>query len=209
MKRLYGAALAALFALTLAPAQAADGQQRMEQFLTGLKTMRAAFTQMVIDPDGAVVEESAGELLVSRPDRFRLSYTAPYEQLYVADGKRVWMYDKDLEQVTVKRQGEALGSTPALLLSSTEPLTRNFDVTELGERDDLTWLELQPLNQDASFESVRLGLEGNTLRAMEMVDGFGQRTLLQFERIERNPSLAAEAFRFTPPKGVDVIGENE
>lgn len=209
MKHVLGAALAALLALSLMPAQAADGQKSMDQFLAGLKTMRAAFAQTVVDPDGAVVEETAGELLVSRPDRFRLEYTEPYEQLYVADGKRVWMYDKDLEQVTVKKQGEALGSTPALLLSSTQPLTRNFEVTELGVREGLTWLELKPRRKDASFESVHLALENNTLRAMEMVDGFGQRTRLQFEHIERNPALDAKAFSFTPPEGVDVIGENE
>lgn len=208
MKRLASAALAALLTLPLS-VQAAEGQQRMDQFLTGLKTMRAAFAQTVVDPDGATVEETSGELLVSRPDRFRLQYTAPYEQLYVADGKQVWMYDKDLEQVTVKKQGEALGSTPALLLSSTAPLTKNFDVTELGAREGLTWIELKPKRQDASFESVQLALEDSTLRVMEMVDGFGQRTRLQFERIERNPRLDADAFRFTPPKGVDVIGENE
>ncbi|MFA7617973.1 MAG: outer membrane lipoprotein chaperone LolA [Thiohalomonadaceae bacterium] len=208
MKRLVSAALAALLTLPLS-VQAAEGQQRMDQFLAGLKTMRAAFAQTVVDPDGATVEETSGELLVSRPDRFRLQYTAPYEQLYVADGKQVWMYDKDLEQVTVKKQGEALGSTPALLLSSTAPLTKNFDVTELGAREGLTWIELNPKRQDASFESVQLALEDSTLRVMEMVDGFGQRTRLQFERIERNPRLDADAFRFTPPKGVDVIGENE
>jgi outer membrane lipoprotein carrier protein len=208
MKRLAAAALAVLIVLSLS-AQAADGQQRMDQFLAGLKTMRADFSQVVVDPDGTVVEETVGELLISRPDRFRLQYTAPYEQLYVADGERVWMYDKDLEQVTVKQQGEALGSTPALLLSSTEPLTRNFEVTELGTRDDATWLELKPRRQDASFESVQLGFRDGALNVMEMVDGFGQRTRLEFGRIERNPRVEANAFRFTPPKGVDVIGENE
>ncbi len=208
MKRLAAAALAALIALSLS-AQAADGQQRMDQFLSGLKTMRADFAQVVVDPDGTVVEETSGELLISRPDRFRLQYTAPYEQLYVADGERVWMYDKDLEQVTVKQQGEALGSTPALLLSSTEPLTRNFEVTELGEREGTTWLELKPRRQDASFESVQLGFRDGALNTMAMVDGFGQRTRLEFRHIERNPRLEANAFRFTPPKGVDVIGEDE
>lgn len=208
MKRLAIAALAALFTLPLS-VQAAEGRQRMDQFLAGLKTMRAAFVQTIIDPDGGVVEETSGELLVSRPDRFRLQYTVPYEQIYVADGRRVWMYDKDLEQVTVKRQDEALGSTPALLLSSTAPLTQNFEVTELGRREGLIWLELKPRRQDAGFELVQLGLDERGLRIMDMVDGFGQRTRLRFERIERNPALDAQAFRFTPPPGVDVIGENE
>lgn len=190
-----------------AVAYAGEGQQRLDRFMDELGTMRAQFVQSVVEPDGSVVEQSEGELLVSRPGRFRLEYLKPYRQTYVADGKRIWMYDRDLEQVTVREQEMTLGSTPALLLSGTEPLSENFEVIELGDHEGFTWLELRPRAKDASFEYVRLALEPTTLRAMEMVDGFGQMTRLYFDRIERNPEIAPAAFQFKPPAGVDVIGE--
>ena len=146
-------------------------------------------------------------LWLSRPGKFRLQYTNPYEQLYVADGHKMWMYDRDLEQVTVKEQSDALGSTPALLLSSSEPLKNNFTITELGAHEGFQWLELKPKAADSNFDYVRLALEGDVLRAMEMVDGFGQTTRLFFETVERNPRLSADKFHFQPPPGVDVIGE--
>ncbi len=189
-------------------AQAAEGEQRLEQFLDGLKTMRAQFVQTLIEPDGNVLEESEGELLVARPGRFRLEYLEPYRQTYVADGERIWMYDRDLEQVTVRVQDETLGSTPALLLSGTEPLSDSFEIIELGQHEGFTWLELRPKAKDATFEQVRLALEPKLLRAMEMVDGFGQVTRLYFDTVERNPAIRAGAFKFDPPAGVDVIGED-
>lgn len=188
-------------------AQAADGAARLETFLDGLTTMRAQFVQSVMEPDGTVVEQSEGELLVARPGRFRLEYVKPYRQTYVADGEKVWMYDRDLEQVTVKEQDMTLGSTPAMLLSEVRPLAESFRVVELGEHEGFTWLELRPLANDATFDYVRLALEPKTLRAMEMVDGFGQVTRLFFDSVTRNPELKSAAFTFEPPPGVDVIGE--
>lgn len=201
-----------LVAFLLAPvfAHAAatnDGQARLERFLTHLDTMEAQFVQTLINPRGELVEESHGMLWLSRPGKFRLQYTNPYEQLYVADGHKMWMYDRDLEQVTVKEQSDALGSTPALLLSSSEPLKNNFTITELGAHEGFQWLELKPKAADSNFDYVRLALEGDVLRAMEMVDGFGQTTRLFFETVERNPRLSADKFHFQPPPGVDVIGE--
>ena len=184
-----------------------EGQARLERFLSSLDTMEAQFVQTLINPRGEMVEESRGTLWLSRPGKFRLHYTNPYEQLYVADGDKMWMYDRDLEQVTVKEQSDALGSTPALLLSSSEPLENNFTFTELGAHEGFQWLELEPRAADSNFDYVRLALEGDVLRAMEMVDGFGQTTRLFFETVERNPALAADTFLFQPPPGVDVIGE--
>lgn len=184
-----------------------EGQARLERFLSQVDTMEAQFVQTLINPRGELIEESHGTLLLERPGKFRLHYTNPYEQLYVADGKKMWMYDRDLEQVTVKDQSDALGSTPALLLSSSEPLEKNFSITELGTHEGFQWLELKPKAADSNFDFVRLAIEGDVLRAMEMVDGFGQTTRLYFETIKRNQKIADDKFHFQPPPGVDVIGE--
>jgi len=199
--------LSLLLLAMAATVQAGEGEARLDRFLDGLHTMEAKFIQTLIDPRGELIEESHGTLWLSRPGRFRLHYSNPYEQLYVADGEKIWMYDKDLEQVTVKPQSDALGSTPAMLLSTTEPLQQNFAISELGAHEGFQWLELKPLAADSNFDFVRLALEGDVLRAMEMVDGFGQTTRLYFESVVRNPQLAADKFQFEPPPGVDVIGE--
>ncbi|MFO7593930.1 MAG: outer membrane lipoprotein chaperone LolA [Pseudomonadota bacterium] len=190
-------------------AYAGEGQQRLERFLDGLDTMQADFIQTLTNARGELMEESRGKLWLSRPGKFRLHYTNPYEQLYVADGRNIWMYDRDLEQVTVKPQGDALGSTPAMLLSSEVPMEENFLIEEEGFHEGFQWLRLKPKAADSNFDYVRLAMEGDVLRAMEMVDGFGQTTRLYFDTVNRNPSLNSERFTFEPPPGVDVIGEEE
>lgn len=186
---------------------AAEGQQRLESFLDGLTTMEADFVQTLHDARGELMEQSQGRLWLSRPGRFRMHYVNPYDQLYVADGERMWMYDRDLEQVTVRPQSDALGGAPALLMTASDPLEENFTLEELGQHESFHWLELKPRERDSNFDFVRLAIEDRTLRAMEMVDGFGQTTRLLFERVERNPGLLEDTFRFVPPPGVDVIGE--
>lgn len=198
--------LSSLLTLSV-PGQAADGKVRLDAFFKGLKTMRAEFVQTLVDAEQRVMEQSEGVLLLSRPGRFRLDYSKPYSQLYVADGQKVWMYDKDLEQVTVRSQDEALGSTPAMLLTGSEPLERSFILQELGDHEGFTWIDLKPREKDATFAYIRLALEGDVIRAMEMVDNFGQMTRLFFHTVSRNPPVEAGAFRFTPPPGVDVVGE--
>ena len=187
--------------------QAGEGQQRLESFLHELTTIKAAFVQTLNNADGELIEKSEGIMAVERPGMFRLEYQNPYEQLYVADGKNIWFYDRDLEQVTVRPQSDSLGSTPAMLLSTVEPLETNFEVRELGEHEGFFWLELNPRDADSNFDFVKLAMDGEILRAMEMVDGFGQTTRLYFEPMSRNPQLDADVFRFVPPAGVDVIGE--
>ncbi len=189
------------------PAWAVNGAARLDAFLSGLDSMRARFVQSLVDAEGRMLEESEGVLLLNRPGRFRLSYEKPYEQLYIADGERVWMYDRDLEQVTVRLQEQALGSTPALLLSGSEPLEKNFTIEELGTHEGYQWLRLKPRTRDSEFEYFRLAMEGDVLRAMEMVDGFGQTTRIYFYTVERNVPVRADAFKFTPPPGVDVVGD--
>ncbi|MBF0219481.1 MAG: outer membrane lipoprotein chaperone LolA [Gammaproteobacteria bacterium] len=190
-------------------ALAGDAETRLLRFLEGLHQMEARLVQTIHSPQKETLEESEGIFWLSRPGRFRLSYTNPYKQLYVADGQRIWMYDKDLAQITVKPQQGALGSTPALLLSGDINIQENFSMEELGLHEGFHWLNLYPKEPDASFDYIRLALEENELRAIEMVDGFGQVTRLFFDQIQRNPTLADSLFKFTPPAGVDVIGEQK
>lgn len=198
-----------LILLFATAAQAGEGKARLERFFKGLHTMRAEFVQTLVDKSQRVKEQSEGVMLLSRPGRFRFEYTKPYSQLYVADGKKVWMYDKDLEQVTVRPQAQALGSTPALLLSSDVPLEKNFTLKELGEHEGFVWLELKPKEKDATFSYIRLALEKDTVRAMEMVDSFGQMTRIYFDKVTRNPKIDAGQFKFTPPPDVDVVGDQQ
>jgi chaperone LolA len=199
--------VAATMLVATGAVQASDAGQRLEQFLSGLTTLRADFNQTVQSADA--VDESQGQLLIARPGKFRLHYDEPYEQLYVADGKKLWLYDKDLAQVTVKSQSGAVGDTPALFLSNNEPLAKRFVVREAGTRDGLDWVELKPRDANESFESVRLGLAGGTLKVMDMADSFGQHTRIEFKSVERNVKLDPAQFRFTPPKGVDVVGADQ
>jgi len=185
-----------------------EGKRALDGFLSRLHSLQSDFVQSLVDANGKVLDESEGVLQIVRPGKFRLEYkSGSNNQLYVADGKRIWIYDRDLAQVTVRKQDGSLGSTPALMLSSTAPIEKNFRIRELGFHEGFQWLELKPLKSEGSFEYVRIAMEGKELRAMEMVDGFGQTTRLFFKTTKRNPKLDASLFKFTPPKGVDVVGD--
>ena len=191
-------------------AGAADGRLRAEQFLQGLEGLQAEFTQRLSDRSGQVTDESAGTLAIKRPNRFRWDYREPHEQVIVADGTRVWVYDSDLEQVTVRKLDVALSSTPAMLLSGDGALTDNFNITDAGDRDGVLWVRMEPKRNDTDFRSVRLGFAGNKaqeLKFMELSDKLGQTTLLEFSKFERNPKLDAARFVFKVPAGADVIGD--
>ena len=207
--------LSALLALPLT-AQA-GGIDRLHHFLDTAKTLRADFTQTVTarnDAHGRRPQESSGVMIFSRPGKFRWQIDKPYSQLLVGDGKQVWIYDPELRQVTVKKMDAALGSTPAALLAGGDDgkggkstLEKNFTLHEAGERDGLTWVEARPKNSDSGFERLQLGFSGNTLKAMELFDNFGQTTRLRFSNLEHNPALEPSLLRFTPPEGADVIRE--
>jgi outer membrane lipoprotein carrier protein len=191
-------------------ASASDGKQRAEQFLQGLEGLRAEFKQTLTDRTGQVNDESRGTLAIKRPDRFRWDYREPHEQVIVSDGTRIWLYDSDLEQVTVRKLDVALSSTPAMLLSGQGTLTDNFEVTETTERSGTVWVRLQPKRNDTDFKSVSLGFaadKSQDLRFMELADKLGQTTLLEFSALQRNPSLEASLFQFEVPPGADVIGD--
>jgi outer membrane lipoprotein carrier protein len=187
-----------------------DGRQRAEQFLQGLQGLQAEFKQRLTDRSGQVTDESSGTLAIKRPNRFRWDYRVPYEQVIVSDGTRVWVYDSDLEQVTVRKLDVALSSTPAMLLSGEGALTDNFNITEASERSGVLWVRMEPKRNDTDFKAVRLGFTGSKaqdLKFMELADKLGQTTLLEFSKFERNPTLDASRFVFKVPAGADVIGD--
>jgi len=203
MKRFIFAA-ACLAAAQLANAGAVD---KLHRFLETTKTLRAEFAQIVVAKNGKRPQQSSGVMTISRPGKFRWQIDKPFSQLLVGDGEKVWIYDADLRQVTVKKVDAALGSTPAALLVGDNTLDRNFTLREAGTREGLEWVEATPKAADSGFEKLQLGFAGNDLKAMELFDNFGQTTSLAFSRLERNPQIAPSQFRFTPPAGVDVLGE--
>ena len=185
-------------------------QSSLDRFQTYVRTTQAAkadFDQKVYDRTGKLVQEAKGNFAFHRPGRFRWTYAKPNSQLIVGDGERVWIYDEDLKQVTVRRLAKALGSTPAALLAGAADIEKAFDLSDAGDKDGLAWVEAKPREKEAGFERVRLGLGVSGVEAMELVDHFGQTTRLKFSSIQRNPKLDGSEFKFTPPKGADVLGE--
>jgi outer membrane lipoprotein carrier protein len=186
----------------------ADANARLQEFVDKTRTLQGRFAQTVLDRKGRVTQESKGEFAISRPGKFRWSYAAPYSQLIVGDGKKVWIYDSDLEQVTVRKFDNAMGATPAALLAGSNEIDKHFALKEAGKQQGLDWLEATPLNEEGTFKLVRMGFEASDLRAMELRDNFGQVTRLSFSALRQNPSLGADLFRFKPPKGADVVNQD-
>jgi outer membrane lipoprotein carrier protein len=186
---------------------AASSVDALKALLQQTTTARAHFAQMVLDKNLTTLQQATGTMQFSRPGKFRWEYDKPHEQLIVSDGAKVWLYDKDLNQVTVRRLDRALGSSPAALLAGSNNIDKDYTLTALGNQDGLDWLEALPRTPDTAFEKIRLGFGKSGLEAMELRDQFGQVTVIKFSTIERNPKLPPETFRFTPPKGADVISE--
>jgi chaperone LolA len=197
--------ISVLFALALAGAAHAGGVERLKAFVAGAKTAEADFTQTVSDKNGRVTQQASGKMAFARPGKFRWDYTAPYEQVIVGDGVKLWLYDADLDQVTVKSLGDVIAGTPAALLAGDNAIEKYFSLKNAGEGDGLEWLEATPKNKDTSFDRIRMGFKGDVLVQMELFDFFGQRTTLKLSRMVRNPSIAPSRFTFTPPKGADII----
>ncbi len=193
---------------TAANVQADAVIERLQAFFSEQGSMRADFVQTVRGAAFAQPEESSGTFMLQRPGKFRWDYRLPYEQQIIADGKRLWIYDVDLEQVIVKPMDAALGDTPALLLSGGDAVLARFDIDGLTDRaDDLLWVRLVPKQADTGFKEIRLGFGPKHLLSMELVDGFGQVTRLVFSHVETGVRLPKDSFRFVPPEGVDVVGE--
>src|SRR5574343_1564355 len=197
---------AATLALFAGWAQAGAIDQ-LHDFLKGTRSFKADFAQTVIGKNGRKPQQSSGNVAILRPGKLRWEITKPYPQLVVGDGEKIWIHDPELQQVTVRKTGQAMGSSPAALLSGSNELDKNFTLKDAGEADGLVWVDALPKVSDSGFEKVRLGLAGTELRAMELLDSFGQTTQIRFSRIERNPALPAGLFRFVPPAGADVVGE--
>ena len=195
-----------LMALWLAGAAHADAVQALRDFTSQAQSGRAAFTQVVTAVDGAKKKTSSGSFEFARPNRFRFVYTKPYEQTIVGDGQKVWLYDVDLQQVSVRPMDQALGTTPAALLAGVQ-LDKDFELTAQPSAQGLDWVQATPRakSESVGFQSLRVGFKGKVLAALELVDSFGQRSLLTFSDLAINAPLAAEAFRFTPPPGVEVL----
>jgi outer membrane lipoprotein carrier protein len=201
---------AALLALLLVPiaAFAADCVARVDAYLGSLRTLSAGFVQVVQDKQGQVTERATGNLSISRPNRFRWDYQQPYAQTIVADGKKLWLYDPDLDQVTVRLLEQGLGATPAMLLSGSGKVGDAFTAGPVEQQKDWTWCRLTPKQKGSDFERVSLGFDArNELAAMELVDKLGQTTTIQFAQVKRGAALDDSLFRFVPPQGADVIGE--
>jgi outer membrane lipoprotein carrier protein len=195
-------------ALCLLPALAHGANlERLRAFVHDTQTARATFTQTVTDKNGRIKQEASGEFALARPGKFRWMVDKPYKQLLVGDGERVWIYDADLNQVVKRRNDQALGTTPAALLAGKDDVERAFDWRDLPAADGLDWLGATPKNKESAFTEIRLGFDGARLAALEVYDNFGQRTLIRLAKLERNPKLSPELFRFTPPPGADVVGD--
>jgi len=194
-------------ALALPMIAHAGGVERLKAFIAGAKTAEADFTQTVADKSGRVTQQASGKMAFARPGKFRWDYSAPYEQVIVGDGVKLWLYDVDLEQVTVKSLGDVIAGTPAALLAGDDSIEKYFSLKNAGEAGGLEWLEATPTTRDTTFERIRMGFKGDVLVQMELFDFFGQRTTLKLSRFVRNPTIAPSRFTFTPPKGADVISD--
>lgn len=179
---------------------------RLRAFVKDTQTARAQFTQTVAGKGGRT-QTANGEFLLERPGKFRWTVDKPYKQLIVGDGQRVWIYDEDLNQVIVRKIGDALGSTPAALLAGNQDVERAFTWKDLPPADGLDWLSATPVSKETTFAEIRLGFDAKGLVALDLLDAFGQKSTVRFSNFERNPKLPPSSFTFTPPKGADVIGE--
>ena len=199
----------AIFATALLAGNALAGaRDDLKAFTSGLKGLDGQFTQQVYDARGKLKETSSGRVALSAPRLFRWEYAKPYPQLIVADGRKVWVYDPDLQQVTVREQGSEEQNSPLSALIDPAKLDRQFNVKEGGTADGLQWLTLTPKSEgDASFQSARLGFGKSGLARMDVVDAVGQNTKITFAGWKRNPAFAATTFKYAPARGVDVVGE--
>lgn len=179
----------------------------LTDYLNDLHTLEATFTQSVFADNNVAKQKSKGLIVVKSPNNFYLEYNEPYKLIYVADGKKLWSYDEDLEQVVVKDQGDLLVNTPAMLLGNPKDLAKSYRIENIGENDGWLWFELTPKKQNNNFESVSLAFASKKLKAMEMRDNFGQTTRLEFIDVKKNSALSKNRFKFVPPKGIDVIGQ--
>jgi outer membrane lipoprotein carrier protein len=196
-----------VFLMAFANLAAADGVSSLRDFFNNTTTMRAQFNQVVNDKQGRKEQEVEGTMQLQRPNKFRWDYKKPYEQQIVSDGKQVFLFDTELQQVTIRELSKALGSSPAAMLAGGENVEKSFTLKNATRKDGLAWVLALPKDKESGFERVLLGFKANKLRKMEIYDSFNHITHITFDEVERNPKLQDSTFLFTPPKGVDVVGE--
>ena len=197
-----------LFMLLVASAVfVADAAARdpLDRFFNEVLTFKASFNQVVLDEGLNTIQESSGTLYIKRPNKFRWDYDVPFKQEIVSDGAKIWVYDIDLQQVTVRKMDGALGNTPAILLAGKGKLGDNFTVKSLGKQGKLEWIKMIPRERDGGFEDIRVGFENGKIRKLEMVDSFGQTTRITLRDNRENRKISQKTFAFVPPKGVDVV----
>ena len=179
--------------------------EQLRAFLAQTQSASGEFTQRVVGRAGAPPQQSSGSFVFQRPGKFRWITSKPYEQVIVGDGEKLHLFDKDLNQVTVRKLAASLPASPASILFGSNQFERDFDVSDGGTRDGLAWVVALPRGKDTSFEKIEIGFRNNLPAAMRLSDSFGQTTSLTFERVDRNPVTAADTFRFVAPKGADVL----
>lgn len=204
--------VALLAAASFAQSATAGGMESLENFVKTVKTGRAEFSQVVTAPgrDGQAPRSktSTGTFEFSRPARFRFDYKKPFEQTIVADGQTLWLYDVDLRQVTSRKQAQVLGSTPAALIASSPDLgalKKDFNLEAIADAEGLQWVQATPRAKDGQLHSVKIGFRGNDLAALDILDSFGQRSVISFSKLEVNAGVSPDTFQFKPPQGVDVV----
>ena len=185
----------------------ASSLDKLKIFIQQTHSAKAHFIQIVYTKNARPTQEASGTMQFLRPGKFRWTYEKPYEQLIVGDGVKLWVFDAELNQVTVRKLDQAIGSSPAALLAGNNEIEKFFNLKDVGLKDGMEWLEATPKGNESTFESVRMGFGPAGLQVMELHDNFGQITLIRFSAIERNPKAVADLFKFVPPKGADVIGE--
>ncbi len=190
----------------------AGGMESLENFMKSAKSGRADFSQVVAAPgkngEAPRSKTSTGTFEFSRPNRFRFNYRKPFEQTIVAEGQTLWLYDVDLNQVTARKQAQVLGSTPAALIASSPDLNalkKDFNIEAIADRDGLQWVQATPRAKDGQLHDVKVGFRGNELAALDILDSFGQRSVISFSKLEVNAQIPADSFNFKPPQGVDVV----
>lgn len=182
--------------------------ENLKLFIQQTQTVQAHFSQALADRNARIIQRSSGIMQFERPDKFRWIYKTPYEQSIIGDGEKVWFYDHDLNQVTVRQFNIAIGSSPAALLAGSGTIEENFELVNLGKQEEIEWLEATPKNKDSTFEFIQMGFsQQGELQFMALRDNFGQTTYLTFSELNKNPKLPDDAFKFVPPDGVDIISE--
>ena len=196
--------LSAAGLLLASMAARADAVDTLREFVRDVKSGKSAFSQVVTSPDGKKKKTSSGEFEFQRPNRFRFAYLKPFDQAIVADGQKVWIYDKDLNQASSRKMSAAIGATPAALLAGGD-LDKDFDLKSQPDRNGLSWAQALPRSKDGQFQSIQIGFKGKQLAAIEIVDSFGQRSDLTFTDLQTNVAVDPAHFRFVPPAGADVL----